>query len=602
MKNILGRCLLVAVLFIGASSAMASTDYISNAYGRCHQSLGGIWNVVVDQYCRGVKKKIYENRKPAGNTDFYEYSFDGGLRLNVPGDWNSQSPELKYYEGTVWYGRHFKGVKEAGKRYFLYFAGVSYRCNVYLNGSKIASHEGSFTPFQVEVTDNMTDGDNMLVVEVDNRRTTDAIPAMSFDWWNYGGITRDVLLVTLPETFISYYQIQLDKHRPDLIHARVSLSGKKAGEEVSIKIPGLKKALTAKTDANGEVACDFKVKGLKRWSPEEPCLYKVSISTSADSVSEEIGFRNIEAKGTDIFLNGRKVFLRSVSVHEEIPQRKGRACSEGDARYLLSEAKALGANMIRMAHYQQNEYMIRLAEKMGFIVWQEIPVWQSIDFGNRETLVKAKRMLKETIRRDINRCADCFWSIANETKDSEERNAFLKELLQTGKSIDTTRLYTAAFNTARYDKDRKAFVLKDGMTDCLDMISINRYMGWYSGWPVAPAECRWEVTPGKPLFFSEFGGEAVYGQSGDENVASSWSEDYQARLYRDNIEMFKNIPNLCGVSPWILFDFRSPLRMHPLNQDGWNRKGLISDRGQRKKAWYVMHDYYLSLKTRYEKQ
>lgn len=318
------------------------------------------------------------------------------------------------------------------------------------------------------------------------------------------------------------------------------------------------------------------MKGLTRWSPEEPCLYQVKISTADDSVSEDIGFRNIEAKGTGIFLNGKKVFLRSVSVHEEIPQRKGRAYSEGDARYLLSEAKALGANMIRMAHYQQNEYMIRLAEKMGFIVWQEIPVWQSIDFGNRETLQKAKRMLEETIMRDINRCADCVWSIANETKDSQERNAFLKELLRTGKSIDTTRLYTAAFNTACYDNDRKAFILKDGMTDCLDIISINRYMGWYSRWPVAPAECKWEVAVDKPLFFSEFGGEAVYGQSGDENVASSWSEDHQAKLYRDNIEMFKNIPNLCGVSPWILFDFRSPLRMHPLNQDGWNRKGLVS--------------------------
>lgn len=142
VNNILGRSLLVAVLFIVASPAMAHTDYISNAYGRRCQTFDGIWNVVVDQYGRGVKKKIFENRKPAGNADFYEYSFDGGLRLNVPGDWNSQSPELKYYEGTVWYGRHFKGVREVGKRYFLYFAGVSYRCNVYLNGGKIASHEG----------------------------------------------------------------------------------------------------------------------------------------------------------------------------------------------------------------------------------------------------------------------------------------------------------------------------------------------------------------------------------------------------------------------------------------------------------------------------
>lgn len=107
-----------------------------------------------------------------------------------------------------------------------------------------------------------------------------------------------------------------------------------------------------------------------------------------------------------------------------------------------------------------------------------------------------------------------------------------------------------------------------------------------------PEEAVWDVVPDKPLIISEFGGEALYGQHGDEEVASSWSEEYQAKLYKDNIEMFNHIPNLCGVSPWILFDFRSPFRFHPTNQSGWNRKGLLSDQGLRKKAWYIMHDYY----------
>ena len=132
-------------------------------------------------------------------------------------------------------------------------------------------------------------------------------------------------------------------------------------------------------------------------------------------------------------------------------------------------------------------------------------------------------------------------------------------------------------------------------------MAVNKYMGWYHPWPLSPAESKWEVNTDKPLIISEFGGEALYGQSGSRDVVSSWSEDYQARLYEDNLRMFENIPNLAGVSPWILFDFRSPFRFHPTNQEGWNRKGLVSDRGQRKKAWKIMHDYYQKKKLEYEK-
>lgn len=195
----LSLCLLLLIAFAGS---VAAQELITNVYGRNIHSLNGKWNAIIDLYDQGQRMKIYENRQPEGNIDFYEYAFEGGLRLNVPGDWNSQSPELKYYEGTVWYARHFDAKRLADKRQFLYFGAVSYRSKVYLNGKEIAEHEGGFTPFQVEVTDLLKDGDNFLAVEVNNRRTKDAIPAMAFDWWNYGGITRDVLLVKTPRTFI----------------------------------------------------------------------------------------------------------------------------------------------------------------------------------------------------------------------------------------------------------------------------------------------------------------------------------------------------------------------------------------------------------------
>lgn len=577
-------------------SDIGAQELMINVYGRNYQSLNGKWDAIVDLYDQGRKNKIFLNKKPEGKTDFYEYSFDGGLRLNVPSDWNSQMPELKYYEGTVWYARRFDVQKEADKRLFLYFGAVSYRCRIYLNGKEIGQHEGGFTPFQIEVTDLVKDADNFLAVEVNNTRTVDAIPAMAFDWWNYGGITRDVFLVKTPKTFIQDYFIQLDKYKADKIDARIQLSEKAANTSIEIEIPELKIKQTLKTDNEGVASVSFNVKKLERWSPESPKLYKVIVSSDNDKVEEMIGFRNIWVKGEDVYLNDKPIFLKSISFHEEIPQRKGRAFSEADAVMLLSEAKALGCNMIRLAHYPQNEYTVRLTEKMGFLLWEEIPIWQGIDFKNEETKLKAGNMIKEMVMRDKNRCALAFWGVANETQPSEPRNEFLKYLIQCCKDIDTTRLITAAFDLVRFNRDRQVFVMDDPFIKELDVVAVNKYMGWYHQWPVTPDKATWDVAKGQPLIISEFGGEALYGKTGDADIVSSWSEDYQATLYRDNLEMFKHIPNLRGTSPWVLFDFRSPFRFHPTNQEDWNRKGLVSDQGYRKKAWYIMKEYYDNIK------
>ncbi len=601
------KCMLAAAAMV-TSAVMEAAPFMTNVYGRDYVLLNGKWSAFTDLYDQGRKMEVYKNRKPQSNEEFYEYSFDGAMRLDVPGDWNSQYPELKYYEGTMWYARHFDAPAPnsfrnqdseaaaitATGRTFLYFGAVSYRCMVYLNGELIASHEGGFTPFQVEVTGLLKDKDNFLCLEVSNRRTPDAIPAMNFDWWNYGGITRDVMLVSVPQVFVEDYFIRLDKNEPDLIHASVKLSCE-VEREVVVELPELKVRQAIMTDASGCGEVSFRVKKLKRWSPDAPKLYDVSVSGETDRVCKKIGFRNIVAEGERILVNGEPVFMRSVSFHEEIPQRMGRAFSQADASMLLSEAAALGVNMVRLAHYPQNEYTVRLAEQMGILLWEEIPVWQGINFTDEVTRAKAQTMLSEMIYRDRNRCAVGYWGVANETKPSAERNAFLDSLLHTGRSIDATRLYVAAFDLAYFEKSTGHFEMHDDFISNLDVVAVNKYMGWYHPWPVNPSDAVWDVAAGQPLIISEFGGEALYGQSGSDEMAGSWSEDYQARLYRDNLEMFRHIPNLAGVSPWVLFDFRSPYRFHPSNQDGWNRKGLVSDRGQRKKAWYIMRDWYASI-------
>jgi beta-glucuronidase len=592
MIKLINLPLVMSLFFNLLASNLIAQHTMINVYGRRVQSLNGKWDAIVDLYDQGRKNQIYLNKKPENKTDFYEYAFENGLRLNVPSDWNSQMPELKYYEGTIWYGRKFDVVKESNKRLFLYFAAVSYRCRIYLNGHEIAQHEGGFTPFQIEITDEAQEKDNFLAVEVNNTRQVDAIPAMAFDWWNYGGITRDVFLVSTPNVFIEDYFVQLDKIKADKINANVKLSEKLANTSVTIEIPGLRLKQTFKTNTQGEVNTSFTAKEIKRWSPVAPKLYKVKISTQNDQIEEEIGFRNISVKGEDIFLNGQPIFLKSISFHEEIPQRKGRAFSQADAVMLLSEAKALGCNMIRLAHYPQNEYIVRTAEKMGFLLWEEIPVWQGIDFENESTKLKASKMMREMISRDKNRCALAFWGVANETQPSAPRNAFIRHLIATCRAIDTTRLITAAFDLVRFNKEKEIFVMDDPFTKELDVVAVNKYLGWYHSWPVSPDKAVWEVAKGQPLIISEFGGEALFGKTGEKDVVSSWSEDYQATLYKNNLEMFEHIPNLRGTSPWVLFDFRSPFRFHPTHQDGWNRKGLVSDQGYRKKAWFLMKEYY----------
>ena len=587
MKN----SFLVLILILISTSLSAQTA-MTNIAGRKQVSLNGKWDAIVDLFCNGQMNKVYQNKKPEKNTQFVEYSFGDGMRLDVPGDWNSQSPELKYYESSIWYKRDFDCPKLTGKRYFIHFGAVNYLAKVYLNGQKIGEHEGGFSPFQFEITDKVKAGQNFVILEVNSARKKESIPALVYDWWNYGGITRDVDLVETPVVYIHDYTLQLSKKNESKLIAKVQLSGESKSQKVTVSIPELKIKQEIITDTAGRGTIEFAAKPM-RWSPENPKLYSVSFSTDMEKVDEKIGFRTIEVKGTSILLNGKKVFLAGINVHDEIAQRQGRAYSSADAVSLLSEAKKLGCNYIRLTHYPASEIMVRMAEEMGIMLWEEIPTWQNIQFENSKTKDLGELMIREMIARDKNRCAIIFWSVANETKPSLARNQVLAEYIQLCRTLDDTRLVTAAFNNTNYDAITHTVKFSDPLINLVDVVSINKYFGWYDPWPTSPKLMKWEVCVDKPFLYSEFGGEALYGQSGSADVASSWSEEYQEKLYKDHIQMFDNIPNFCGLSPWVMVDFRSPYRMHQRNQQEWNRKGIISDKGMYKKSWFVLHDYYV---------
>jgi beta-glucuronidase len=592
---------LLALLAFVSSVRSQQIDLIANTDGRKTTSLDGKWQTIVDPYESGFYNYRYQpsdngyfkNAKPKTKSDLIEYDFDSSGSLQVPGDWNTQSDQLFFYEGTIWYKKSFDYQRRPNTRLFVHFGAANYVADVYLNGEKVGQHEGGFTGFNFEITKLVRDTGNFLVVKVDNKRRRDAVPTLMTDWWNYGGLTREVKLIETSNTFVHDYLLQLAKGSRNRVSGWVKLSGDKLKQRITIRIPeaGISKSFT--TDANGFAVIDFNA-DLKLWSPENPKLYDVTIEAETDQLRDHIGFRSLETKGTDILLNGRSIFLRGTCIHEEAPLRGGRAYSREDAITLLGWAKELGANFVRLAHYPHNEFMVREADRMGIMVWSEIPVYWTIQWENPATLENARNQLSEMIARDKNRAAVVIWSVANETPLSDARLSFLKNLISHARSLDATRLLSAAME--RHYLDARTQMIDDPLGEYLDVLGCNEYVGWYDGLPEKADRLEWKSKYQKPLVMSEFGGDALYGHHGDPLMR--WTEEYQEDLYRHQLAMLKRIPFLRGTSPWILTDFRSPRRPLPGIQDYWNRKGLISDRGEKKKAFYVMQEWYRELQSK----
>jgi beta-glucuronidase len=571
---------------------------IQNVDGRKTVRLDGQWQAIIDPYESGFYDYRYQpsangyfkNAKPESKSDLIEYDFDKSGTLKVPGDWNTQTDQLFFYEGTVWYKKSFDYQLGAGKRLFVHFGAANYVADVYLNGEMVGRHEGGFTPFNFEITRVVREKGNFLVVKVDNKRRRDAVPTLMTDWWNYGGLTRPVALVETPATFVHDYLIQLQKGSLDRVRGWVRINGPGATQRVTIRIPeaGLSQSFT--TDANGVAAIDVRA-DLKLWSPDDPKLYDVLVETETDRVRDRIGFRSVETRGTEILLNGRPIFLRGICAHEEAPFRGGRAYSREDALAMLGWARELGANFVRLAHYPHNEMIIREADRMGILVWSEIPVYWTIQWENPATLENARNQLSEMIERDKNRAAVVIWSVANETPLSDARLSFLKNLVSHARSLDSTRLLSAAME--RHYINPTTQMIDDPLGEFLDVLGCNEYVGWYDGLPEKADRIEWKSKYEKPLIMSEFGADARYGHHGD--ALTRWTEEYQEDLYRRQIAMLRKIPFLRGTTPWILMDFRSPRRPLPGIQDYWNRKGLISNRGEKKKAFFVMQQWYREL-------
>jgi len=587
----------VALLFIwphflyteSASTVLVDVDH------RQSVSLNGDWHSIVDPYATGLYTFHHELRKDGfflngaaepGSDRLVEYDFAKSPTLKVPGDWNTQSAQLFYYEGVVWYQRYLDFQPKAHRRTFLHIGAANYKAMIWINGEHVCDHEGGFAAFDCEATQQLHAGRNFVVVAVDDTRQADGVPTATTDWFNYGGITRDVSLVEVTDSFIDDYDLHLDRERTSVV-GWVHVQDAIPGATITVAIPEAHLSVTSQLDSSGKGLISIPSTSLQLWSPERPKLYRILFSAGNDKLEDEIGFRTVETDGQNILLNGKPIFLRGVSIHAEAPFRGGRANNDKDVETLLGWAHELGCNFVRLAHYPHDQRMTRAADRMGIMVWSEIPVYWAEHFSDPLVLKKAEQQLSEEIRRDRDKASVILWSIANETPNTADRTRFLKTLASDVRTLDSSRLVTAALlvRTEGHDK-----YIDDSLGETLDVIGANEYIGWYEQRPEDADSTVWHIAYNKPLIISEFGADAKAGFHGAET--ERWTEEYQTNVFRHQMSMLNRIPQLRGMSPWILMDFRSPRRMLAGVQDGYNLKGLISNQGEKKQAFFFLQKAY----------
>lgn len=563
------------------ASNMVFTD------GRKQESLNGPWHYAVDQYDTCIRQKWFEERyvDSQGFTLPVDYSFDEWPAMELPSCWNTVDPMCLLYEGSMVFTRTFSCIPDGNEEVFLKVGAANYLIRVFVNGKYLGMHRGGSTPAFFNISSVLKEN-NRVILQADSTRRPEQVPTENTDWFNYGGVYRDIELIYVPKVYIKDFRIALV---PDgtfsniLVEAELS---SKISSNAILLIPELN--IQKKIPIiEGMGKLEFQADPIL-WSPENPKLYDVELSCEDDKVTDRVGFREIKVSGRDIFLNGNPLFLRGISCHEE-SVKNGKALTDAERIETIKIAKELGCNFMRLAHYPHHENMAKLADELGLLLWEEIPVYWAIRFNREKTYLDAENQLKELIKRDYNRASVIIWSVGNENADSDERLNFMKSLADCAHENDKTRLVSAAC-LVDFGENRIA----DRLEASLDVIGINEYCGWYNPDFSTLPKVLYNSNPDKPVIITEFGADAMKGYHG--TAQDKGTEECQEKIYQQQIEVIKDIEYIKGMTPWILYDFRCPRRTSHI-QGYYNRKGLLSeDKTYKKPAFYVLQEYYRSIR------
>lgn len=562
-------------------------DYVFDM-GRNKESLNGLWQYAVDQYDTCLRQKWFLERyqDEKGFSLPVDYSFDEWPTMRLPACWNTLQPEYMLYEGSMVFTRKFSyQAKKDGEKVFLKIGAVNYLCYVFVNGNYMGMHRGGSTPAYFELTQ-VLKKENRILLVADNTRRPEQVPTENTDWFNYGGVYRDIELVRLPDTYIKDFRISLLQDGTfEKLEACIKLS-EPIDAKASISIGGLGVVKDVMIE-KGIGTCLIEDAKPVLWSPENPKLYQVKVKCLDDQVEDRVGFREIKVERGEILLNGKPLFLRGISCHED-GIKGGKYLTDEERIENIKLAKELGCNFMRIAHYPHSERMAMLADELGIMLWEEIPVYWAIRFDRAKTYEDAQNQLLELITRDYNRASVIVWSVGNENADSDERLKFMSNLAICAHGQDHNRLVSAACLV-----DAELNVIADRLADYLDIIGVNEYCGWYTPDFEKLPELMANSSPDKPIVITEFGADALAGHHG--TITDKGTEECQKYVYEKQIETLRNISYIKGMTPWILVDFRCPRRSSYI-QKYYNRKGLVNeDKTYRKPAFYVLQNFYREL-------
>jgi beta-galactosidase len=548
--------------------------------------------------------------------------------INLPHSWNSEdATDLNpgYRRDASWYQKKLNiDHINSNKRYFLYFEGSNVTTKVYVNNKEAGGHIGGYIGFTIDITNYIKEGNNDIFVRVDNSYNIEVIPSQKSDFFIYGGITRDVWLVSkyknnIDNLKITTPEVSAKKATLNIIASTInSNDSKDLSITVILKDPKGKKVATKTVsviDKNSKITFE-NLKNPELWDTQKPNLYTVTAILSdknqiKDSLNEKVGFRWFEFKEHGpFFLNGKRLLLRGTHRHEE-QAGVGAAMSNAQHRADMELIKNMGANFVRLAHYPQDPEVYKACDELGLLVWDELP-WCRGGIGDELWQTNTKNMLTEIINQNYNHPSIIIWSLGNEINwlpdfpdgdNSERTNVFLTELNDIAHKLDPNR------KTAI----RKYY---EG-SHIVDVFSPSIWSGWYSGsyknYQKAIDVYKKEY---KHFIHAEYGGDSHVGRHSEnpitgENIIKTegweeaivqtkvaniaqigdWSENYIVDLFDWHLHISENDPTFVGNVQWAFKDFATPLRPED-DIPYMNQKGLVDRNGNPKDAYYVFKSYW----------
>ncbi len=533
--------------------------------------------------------------------------WEGGLPdhrlIPVPASWNDIFDDVRNYTGTAWYETDLHIAKALrGQRIHLRFGSVQYEAKVWLNGRRVGGHTGGHLPFVIDITDAVSfDGANRLTVQVENKIRLDRIPATpdrtrfqmtqehfpqtTYDFFPYTGIHRPVLLMTTPPVSVQDVTVVTElSGRTGRVSLVIETSTTWSGQ-ATVELAGQSVRVDLR---EGQGRALITIPNVSPWSPADPHLYPLTIRLSdtalLDEYSMKIGVRTIRVQGEELLLNGEPVFLRGFGKHEDFPLH-GRGLDIVSIARDFELLKWIGANSLRTSHYPYSEEAMMLADEVGLLVIDETSA-VSLVFGDLPEIIEARRVrleqeIVELVQRDKNRPCVIAWSVANEPLTQPFQTVSVDGAAAVAAG---TIFFQSVFAKTRALDNTRPVVLvsvQSGPAEWIalsDIACTNAYTGWY--WLVGQLEtARTKLAEdvrafrdrhaGKPLFFTEFGADAIAGIH--SQPAEMFSEEYQSEMIQMFIEVLAEVPQVIGTHPWAFADFRtsqSTTRIGALNHKG----------------------------------